>query len=73
MNMSYCKFENTLADMRDCLDTLETGGSVKRITEEMSEEELASFKRMNKVAQQIVVAYENLRMNEDQEEEMDID
>ena len=25
-NMSYCRFENTLADIRDCLDAFTTGG-----------------------------------------------
>ena len=24
-NMSYCRFENTLADMEDCLNALENG------------------------------------------------
>ena len=41
-NMSYCKFENTVSDMRDCIDTLdEIMGNV----DDLSESEARHAKR----------------------------
>jgi len=31
-NMSYCRFENTLADMRDCLNALQNGLDAEELT-----------------------------------------
>ncbi len=38
-NMSYCRFQNTWPDVRDCIETLEDG-------ETLSEEEAQAGKRM---------------------------
>ena len=48
-NMSYCRFENTLADMRDCLNALENGLDV----EELSEYEIDALAEFADVARQI--------------------
>mgnify|MGYP006408446543 FL=1 len=48
-NMSYCRFENTLADMRDCLYTLENGLDV----EELSEYEIRALQDFADTARQI--------------------
>ena len=48
-NMSYCRFENTLADMRDCLNTLENGLDV----EELSDYEISALRGLADVAESI--------------------
>ena len=48
-NMSYCRFENTLADMRDCLYALQDGLDA----EELSEYEIAALSEFTDVARQI--------------------
>ena len=48
-NMSYCRFENTLADMRDCLNALENGLDA----EELSEYEISALRIFAGVAQAI--------------------
>ena len=53
-NMSYCRFENTLADMRDCLHTLENGLDA----EELSEYEISALQDFADTARQIAV-FEN--------------
>ena len=48
-NMSYCRFENTLADMRDCLYALEDGLDA----EELSEYEISALRNFADVADSI--------------------
>ena len=48
-NMSYCRFENTIADMRDCLYALQDGLDV----EELSEYEIVALRDFADVARQI--------------------
>ena len=48
-NMSYCRFENTLADMRDCLYALEEGLDA----EERSSYEISALHDFAHVARQI--------------------
>ena len=45
-NMSYCRFQNTLSDLRDCYDNLDDN--------DLSEEEAKARKRLVKVCQSIV-------------------
>jgi len=47
--MSYCRFENTLADMRDCLYALEDGLDA----EELSEYEISALRAFADTARQI--------------------
>ena len=47
--MSYCRFENTLADMRDCLHALENGLDA----EELSEYEIGALRDFADTARQI--------------------
>ena len=47
--MSYCRFENTLADMRDCLHALENGLEA----EELSEYEIRALRNFADVAELI--------------------
>ena len=47
--MSYCRFENTLADMRDCLHALENGLDA----EELSDYEISALYAFADVAESI--------------------
>ena len=53
-NMSYCRFENTLADMRDCLYALENGLDA----EELSDYEISALRSFADTARQIA-SFEN--------------
>lgn len=45
-NMSYCRFQNTLEDLRDCYDNLDDS--------DLSEEETKARKRLIKVCRSLV-------------------
>ena len=55
--MSYCRFENTLADMRDCLYALEDGLDA----EELSEYEIDALAEFADVARQIARFEDNIQ------------
>ena len=48
--MSYCRFENTLADMRDCLHALENGLDA----EELSSYEISALRNFADTASEIM-------------------
>ena len=48
MNMSYCRFENTANDLKDCYDAMNDG------TEELSEYEDKALKRLIRLCRKIV-------------------
>ena len=56
--MSYCRFENTLADMRDCLHAIENGLDV----EELSEYEISALRGFADTAQ-VIADYQQLIEN----------
>jgi len=58
--MSYCKFENTLQDLRDCLYTLREAHSWEELTEDASEYEVQAMKDMPKVLAEMLRYYDNL-------------
>jgi len=60
MNMSYCQFENTLTDLRQCLGTLERARSWEDLTEEMSEYEVEALREMPKVLAEMLQCFEDL-------------
>ena len=47
-NMSYCRFKNTLVDLKDCLNSLESAGSIENYIkqEDPAIEEIESIKEM---------------------------
>ena len=55
-NMSYCMFENTYGDLKDCLEAVYEADSLKELTSEMSEEELTAFKAMKRLCQKFIDA-----------------
>ncbi len=46
-NMGYCRFQNTLSDLRDCVEALEDG-------KKLSDEERAAADRMVEVAETFI-------------------
>lgn len=57
-NMSYCKFENTLNDLRDCFNTMEEailddGMSTDEFEQSLTVTERYSFHRMVKLCERI--------------------
>ena len=57
-NMSYCRFENTLRDMEDCVSTLNNAGSVQNyVTENQpSEYEMGAIRRMREISNDLIEA-----------------
>ena len=53
-NMSYCRFQNTNDDLRDCYDWLGENDPSK-----LSEDELKAFKRLVKLCRLIVDNFED--------------
>jgi len=56
-NMAYCRFQNTLNDLRDCYDAMDDT--------DLSEEEAKARKRLVKVCQSIVDDAEWLGLEEE--------
>ena len=48
-NMSYCRFENTAADLRDCLSAIHRGE-----TDDLSSYEIAGLKNIMDMAHDLV-------------------
>lgn len=42
-NMSYCRFQNTLSDLRECLDALEEGNTIQSREEARAAENLLTL------------------------------
>ena len=53
-NMSYCRFQNTQEDLRDCVDWLSANEP-----RTLSEDEQKAFKRLVKLCRSIVDDYED--------------
>jgi len=47
-NMSYCRFENTVRDMQDCIEAIESGD-----TDELNEYELEALEQFLSLADEI--------------------
>jgi len=56
MNMSYCRFQNTLSDLKDCFDNLPNG--------DLSRDEANAFVDLVLLAKEIAAQYEDY--NEDE-------
>lgn len=53
-NMSYCRFQNTLDDLRDCRDALIEMGDFER---ELSEDEAKAARRLLKLCRELADDY----------------
>ena len=64
-NMSYCRFENTIGDLRDCVEAIEEG-------KPLSEREARFAKKMVQVCKDYLAAVkDNGIVAEDEDEESD--
>ena len=53
-NMSYCRFRNTLQDLRDCVNYLDDDFN------DISSEEKAAAKRMRDLCEKYIAEYDDL-------------
>ena len=65
MNMSYCRFENTLRDMRDCLAAIQEEGM--DTLDSQSERDAAEA--LVRTAKRFVLAYEEAASSAEDEDE----
>lgn len=64
-NMSYCRFRNTLADLKDCVNALENstehrGTYVDEDFDEISREEIQACKAMRDQCEAFIKAFDEL-------------
>ena len=57
-NMSYCRFQNTAQDLRDCVNSLEEGYDLDDL--DLSNDETYAMKRMRNLCQDFLDAYDRL-------------
>jgi hypothetical protein len=57
-NMSYCRFQNTSQDLRDCVDVLQEAYDLPEL--DLSREELSSLKWMRELCEQFLEESERL-------------
>jgi hypothetical protein len=62
-NMSYCRFQNTLLDLQDCVEKMYDFNSLEDAQNELSPDEFRAFLRMLKVCKQITENNEYLLEN----------
>ena len=60
MNMSYCQFENTLQDLRQCRNTLREAQSWEELTKGKSPYEVEALKDMPKVLTEMLRYFDEL-------------
>lgn len=56
-NMSYCRFQNTLTDLRACNNAL---GEINDPRKELSEDEYKAFERLIRLCRSIASDYEDI-------------
>ena len=76
-NMSYCRFENTYFDLKDCATAMEEamdrGVSLKEFVREMSKEELMAFQDITDMCERLMEAYDDMttmQLNENEEHDL---
>ena len=57
-NMSYCRFQNTLTDLRDCQETLNGEDGYYECKDDLSKEELAAALSLVRRCREIVERYD---------------
>ena len=57
-NMSYCRFENTIRDLQDCVYAMQEAGSIEDL--DMNEYEKSAFLAMWNVAREFLFEQERL-------------
>ena len=57
-NMSYCRFENTYNDLRDCVDAMEEAATFSEL--DLSQYELDSYLDMKRLCERFLKQYDVL-------------
>jgi len=65
-NMSYCRFENTLSDLSDCLEAMEEAKSLQDLN--LNKYEESAFMEMFRTCRAFLAEHERLLNAGDQEE-----
>ncbi len=58
-NMSYCRFENTYQDLKDCQEALQNEGGVKGVEEDSNQYEKPYIKKLIELCRDIVDEFEH--------------
>jgi hypothetical protein len=66
MNMSYCRFENTSNDLRDCVRAMDEVDELEDL--DLSQSELRSMKYMVRLAEEFLENANRLLHNEQMED-----
>ncbi len=53
-NMSYCRFENTVIDLQDCVDALNDGGDPENVMRNLKNTEFTKLEYMLELAKELV-------------------
>jgi hypothetical protein len=72
-NMSYCRFENTLSDLGDCLGAMEEAESLKDL--DLNEYEERAFMEMFRTCRAFLAEHErllNAEASQEDEDEVDL-
>lgn len=56
-NMSYCRFENTYSDLRDCYDALSEAGSIEEIENDANQYEKKYIRKLVELCKDIVADF----------------
>jgi hypothetical protein len=59
MNASYCRFENTYNDLRDCLEALDNAPSVEALEKDSNEYERKYIRKLIELCEEIAGNYGN--------------
>ena len=66
-NMSYCRFQNTWTDLRDCVEALEEaldeGKSLAEFFEEIGKEEQIALNRMRSLVNGFIEIFDEMESN----------
>jgi len=60
VNMSHCRFQNTLSDLRDCCEALGEANDLRDLLSEMHEDEAAAVPRLVAKCRRVVALWEVL-------------
>ena len=69
-NMSYCRFQNTELDLRDCNNEMDDAYTLNDM--DLSSDEYKAMLRLVNLCQDVLDNYERLKNAEDFEEEEDL-
>ncbi len=59
-NMSYCRFENTLRDLKDCFDVVEQSSSAENFYASLSPSEARAAKEVFELCREIILNYDDI-------------